>query len=363
MVIIENGDVYTPAPRGRQSVVVAGGRIERIGPPVDASAFEPQVIDASGCIVVPGLIDPHVHLIGGSGEKGFASASSAIAAEELRRAGITTVVGLLGTDTTTKTLPSLLAKVKALREEGVNAWMWTGGYDARSLTGNVRDDIILVEEIVGAGEIAIADRRGVHFDARSLARLASDCYVAGTLTGKAGVLHLHTGELRERLSIVRELLEMGIPATALHPTHVNRNEGLLAEAAELTRHGVAVDLDVVEEDLPRWLRAFDGDRSLVTISTDSPIGRPAALLEQIAAVIREKVLSIEEAFALATRNTARVLKLRDAGEIAVGKRADLLILEAESLAIRHVVTGGVVWASGQPVGGGTRCTPEAPTTP
>jgi len=300
------------------------------------------VIDASGCLVVPGLIDPHIHLIGGSGEKGFASASPAITAEELRRAGITTVVGLLGTDTTTKTMPALLAKVKALREEGFNAWMWTGGYDARPLTKNVRDDVILIEEIIGAGEVAIADRRGAHFDARTLARLASDCYVAGTLTGKAGVLHLHTGELRERLAIVRELLELGIPAAALHPTHVNRNEGLLAEAAELTRKGVPVDLDVVEEDLPRWMRAFDGDRSLVTISTDSPIGRPAALLEQIAAVIREDFLPIEDAFALATRNTARVLKLRDAGELAEGKRADLLVLEAGSFAIRHVVAGGVV---------------------
>lgn len=341
MLIIENGDVFTPAPFGRVSIAVAGGRIEKIGA-FNASSFDPRVVDASGCIVVPGLIDPHIHLIGGSGEKGFASATGMIASRELRAAGITTVVGLLGTDTTTKTLPSLLARVKALREEGFNAWMWTGGYDARPLTESVRDDMILIEEIIGAGEIAIADRRGTHFDARTLARLASDCYVAGTLTGKAGVLHLHTGELRERLSIVRELLDMGIPAAALHPTHVNRNEGLLAEAAELTRKGVAVDLDVVEEDLPKWLRAFDGDRSLVTISTDSPIGKPAALLEQIRDVIRENVLPLEEAFALATRNTARVLKLDDAGELAEGKRADLLVLDAESLAIRHLVAGGVL---------------------
>ena len=339
MLIIENADVFTPAPAGRMTIVVAGDRIEKLGA-VDATSFDPQVLDASGCIVVPGLIDPHIHLIGGSGEKGFASATPAIPASELRKAGITTVVGLLGTDTTTKTLPSLLARVKALRQEGFNAWMWTGGYDARPLTENVRDDVILIEEIIGAGEIAIADRRGTHFDARTLARLASDCYVAGTLTGKAGVLHLHTGELRERLAIIRELLDLGIPAAALQPTHVNRNEDLLKEAAALTKHGVAVDLDVVEEDLPRWLRAFDGDLSLVTISTDSPIGRPAALLEQIRNVVREKILPLEDAFALATRNTARVLKLHGAGEIAEGKRADLLVLDADSLAIRHAIMGG-----------------------
>jgi beta-aspartyl-dipeptidase (metallo-type) len=261
-----------------------------------------------------------------------------LSAGDLFAAGITTVVGLLGTDTTTKTLPALLAKVKALRAKGVNAWMWTGGYDARSLTSCVRDDIVLIEEIIGAGEIAIADRRSVHFDARALARLASDCYVAGTLTGKAGVLHLHTGELRERLSIVRELLDLGVPAAAVHPTHVNRNEELFREAVELTRRGVTIDLDCVEENLPHWWKLFDGDRSLVTISTDAPIGRAGALLDAV------RALPLEESLPLATANPARLLKLDDVGEIATGKRADLLLLDENTLELRCVIAAGrIVW--------------------
>jgi beta-aspartyl-dipeptidase (metallo-type) len=341
VLVIENGDVYAPAPRGKATIVVAGGRIERIGD-IDTRAFAPEIVDATGCIVVPGLIDSHVHLIGGSGEKGFASATPAITARELLESGTTTVVGLLGTDTTTKTLPSLLSKVKALRDEGLHTRMWTGGYDARSLTGCVRDDIVLIDEIIGAGEIAIADRRGTHYDARTLARLASDCYIAGTLTGKAGVLHLHTGELPERLRILREVLDLGVPASSLQPTHVNRNEELFAEAVALTRRGVAVDLDVVEEDLPRWLRLFDGDRSLISISTDAPIGRVSSLLEQIRSVVKERLWPLEDALALATRNPARVLKLHDAGEIAEGNRADLLLLDAESLELRRVIAGGRV---------------------
>lgn len=296
------------------------------------------MIDASGCLVVPGLIDCHSHLIGGSGEKGWGTASGALSSEDLFSAGITTVAGLLGTDTTTKTLPSLLGKVKALRAEGVNALMWTGGYDARTLTGSIRDDIILIDEIIGAGEIAIADRRGVHFDARELARLATDCYVAGTFTGKAGVLHLHTGELRERLSIIRDLLDLGVPAQTLHPTHVNRNDELFAEAVELTRRGVAVDLDCVEEDLPRWWAQFDGDRSRVTISTDAPIGRPGALLDAV------RSLPLDESLPLATTNPARVLNLRDVGEVAEGKRADLLLLDETTLELRRVIAAGrTVW--------------------
>jgi beta-aspartyl-dipeptidase (metallo-type) len=334
MIVVVNGTIFAHGPA---TIVIAGGRIERIGD-VDASAFDPEVIDASGCLIVPGLIDCHSHLIGGSGEKGWASASAPISAQELFAAGITTVVGLLGTDTTTKTLPSLLAKVKALRAEGVNAWMWTGGYDARSLTRNVRDDIVLIEEVIGAGEIAIADRRGVHFDARTLARLGSDCYVAGTFTGKAGVLHLHTGELRERLSIVRDLLDLGVPAGAVHPTHVNRNEELFREAVELTRRGVPIDLDCVDEDFTRWWPLFDGDASLVTLSTDAPIGRPGALLDAV------RSQPLEQSLPLATANPARVLKLQDVGEVAEGKRADLLLLDEKTLELRRVIAAGrTVW--------------------
>jgi beta-aspartyl-dipeptidase (metallo-type) len=345
MLVVTNADLYDPAPRGRTTIVLAGGRIEKLGdvdPRELARNVDCEVVDASGCIVTPGLIDPHAHLIGGSGEQGFASASSPIEAAELLTNGITTVAGLLGTDTTTRTLPALLARVKAMRERGINALMWTGGYDARPLTGSVRDDIILIEEIIGAGEIAIADRRGVHFDARTLARLASDCYVAGTFTGKAGVLHLHTGALAEKLSILREVLAFGVPATTLYPTHVNRNDALFADAIALTRDGVTVDCDVVEEDLVRWLRAFDGDRSRLTISTDAPIGRVAALLEQLRAAIRDAQWPLEDVLALATRNTARVLKLRDAGEVAEGKRADLLLLDAQTFELRHTIAGGVL---------------------
>jgi imidazolonepropionase-like amidohydrolase len=121
---------------------------------------------------------------------------------------------------------------------------------------------------------------------------------------------------------------------------VNRNEELFREAMELTRRGVTVDLDVVDEDLVHWLRLYDGDRSMLTISTDSPIGKVSALLGQV--VEATNVFSIEEAFALATRNPARVLKLHDVGEIAEGKRADLLLLDAKTLQLRSTWTAGAL---------------------
>ncbi|HEX8153533.1 MAG TPA: amidohydrolase family protein [Thermoanaerobaculia bacterium] len=350
MLLIENGELFAPQSRGRNAVLVAGARIEAIGA-IDGTALaksgvELETLDANGCIVAPGLVDPHVHLIGGSGEEGFATMTPEVQLSELLLAGITTVVGTLGTDTTTRTMPALLAKVKGLREEGLNAFAWTGGYDARALTGSIRDDVVLLDEVIGAGELAIADRRGAHFTANELAKLASDCYVAGTLTGKAGLLHLHVGDAPRRLAILRELLaEHEVEASWLYPTHVERNEGLMSEAVELTRRGMTVDVDVVERDLAKWvkfMRDQKGDLAMLTASSDAAINSPHTLLDEVRACVHERAASLEEALALVTGNTARVLKLRDAGTIAAGNRADILVLERESLALRHVICNGEI---------------------
>jgi beta-aspartyl-dipeptidase (metallo-type) len=348
MLLVENGEVFAPEPLGRQSILIASGRIESIG--ADGAALaragvEVETIDATGCIVMPGLIDPHAHLIGGSGEKGFASQTPEISASELLRAGITTVVGTLGADTTTRTMPALLAKVKALRGEGLSAFAWTGGYDARTLMSSIRDDVVLIEEIIGAGEVAIADPRGQQYSAAELARFAADCYVAGTLTGKAGLLHLHVGDGTQRLRIIRDVIEQfDVKPEALYPTHVERSERLMREAIDLTKRGMPIDVDVYDEDLVRWLRFYrehGGDPALLTASSDAAINSPHTLFEQLMACVRETIAPFEEAITIATSNTARVLKI-NAGMIERGRIGHLLLVDAASYELRTVVCAGRV---------------------
>src|SRR5436309_1004557 len=133
LTLIQNGDVYAPERLGRMDVLIANQTIELIGSidrrKLDALGAEHEVIDAAGCVVTPGLIDPHEHLLGGSGEQGFSTQTPEIYLSELAGAGITTVVGCLGVDTTMKTMPGLLARAKALTEEGITARIWTGGYN------------------------------------------------------------------------------------------------------------------------------------------------------------------------------------------------------------------------------------------
>ena len=354
LTLIENGDVYTPAPCGRRSVLLIDGTIDRVGDAdaraIEAAGFELDVIDAGGCVVVPGFIDPHEHLLGGSGEGGFSLQSPEIWINEIVTAGITTVVGCLGVDTTMKTLPGLLAKVKMLREEGLSAYMWTGGYNIppTTFTDSVRNDVLFVEEIIGAGEIAIADERATEPDPSELARVVHDAYVGGLLSAKAGVTHFHVGSGQRRLTCLREILDrtrFQIEPGWLYPTHVQRNEELLAEAIDLVKQGVTVDFDVAEEDLERWLPFYlehGGEPGRLTISSDASLTRPGLLYEQFCRVVVHRRLPLELVLPMITTNAARILRLDRKGRLERGRDGDVVVLQRGSLEIVHVVAGGTV---------------------
>jgi beta-aspartyl-dipeptidase (metallo-type) len=363
LTLIENGELYAPEPLGRVSLLIVQDQIASIGSMPqrrDALGVPVEVIDATDCLVTPGFIDPHEHLLGGSGENGWNSQTPEIALQEIATAGITTVVGCLGVDTTTKTLTGLLARVRALSEEGLTAYMFTGGYDVppRTLTGSVRDDMLLVPEVIGAGEVAIADHRSSEPTDHELARLCRDAYVGGLLSRKAGVVHFHVGKGRKRLQALRTLLDdYDIAPQQLYPTHVGNGEELMREAAELSRRGVTVDIDTVEQDLPRWVgyyREQQGDLNCLTVSSDAAINSPRTVWEQVRSCVIEHGISMECALPLITSNTARTLKLERKGRLAPNCDADIVIVRKDTLEIREVI------ARGRPVvRNGRLCRPEA----
>ncbi|HYH82290.1 MAG TPA: amidohydrolase family protein, partial [Longimicrobium sp.] len=337
LTLFENGEVYTPEPVGRRSVLLTDGKVGKVGEvnrkAVESVGVECEVIDATGCLVVPGLIDPHVHLLGGSGEDGFSSQTPEFFISELVRFGITTVVGVLGVDTTMKTMAGLLAKAKALKEDGLNAYLWTGGYSIppTSVMNSVRDDIMFLDEVIGAGEVAISDERGLEPSPEDLARVASDCYVGGMLSRKAGLLHLHVGESDRRLEPLRDTLNgYNVKPEWFYPTHVERTEKLLAEAVDLAKKGMPVDMDVVEGDLPKWVRFYlehGGPPEKLTLSSDASITSPRGVWEMMRACVRECGMSLEQVLRMATSSTASILKLREKGVLEKGRMGDILLLE------------------------------------
>ena len=81
--------------------------------------------------------------------------------EGLTKFGVTTVVGCLGTDGIGRDMCALVAKTKGLNEQGISAYCYTGSYQVpvRTLTDSIPKDIMMIQEIIGTGEIAISDHR------------------------------------------------------------------------------------------------------------------------------------------------------------------------------------------------------------
>jgi len=264
--------------------------------------------------------------------------------------GITTVVGCLGVDTTMKTLAGLLARVKGLKEEGLSAYMWTGGYNVppSTILDSPREDVMFVEEIVGCGEVAISDERATDPEPRELARLVSDVHAGGMLSRKAGVTHFHVGEGPRRMQCLRDILDERLCQTRpewLYATHITRSEALLDDAIALAKRGAYVDMDTTEEGLGRWLRYYlehGGDPTRLTISSDAhtPSGSPDKLYQQFVASVRDNGLALEQVLPCLTQNTARALKLPQKGRIAPAMNADLVVMKEQTLDLVHVFARG-----------------------
>jgi len=375
LLLLRNAQVYAPAPLGQQHLLLGGGRILWMGAALAElpATLAVQTIDLQGRRLIPGLIDAHVHVTGGGGEAGFRTRVPPLGISRFTRAGITTVVGLLGTDDVARGPRDLLATVYALREEGLTALAFTGGYHVppQTLTGTVRGDLVLIEALIGIGEVAISDHRSSQPTLDELLRLASDAHVAGLMTGKAGVLHLHLGDGLRGLELVRRALAQSeLPPRVFHPTHVNRRKALFEEALELAARGCTIDLTAfpVEEGEDAWsaadalIRYLDSTAPAerITVSSDAGgclpvfdaeghvcrmgVGESGALLQTLNDVLARGV-PLERALPAFTSNPARLLRLSAKGRIRIGADADLLALDAAGAA-HDVIAGGVVHVRG-----------------
>jgi beta-aspartyl-dipeptidase (metallo-type) len=265
--LLRNADVHAPHSLGIRDLLIGGGRVLAMAPtlPPPPPEYGVRITDCEGRRLVPGFVDGHAHLTGGGGEAGFRTRVPALTLSAFTRAGITTAVGLLGTDDVARSTAELLATAKALAEEGLTTFCWTGGYHVppTTLTGSVRGDLVRVTEIVGAGEIAISDHRSSQPTLDELLRLAADVHVGGLQTGKAGILHLHVGDGVRGLDLIRRAITATeLPARVFHPTHVNRRRALFDEALALAADGVTIDVTAFAPD-PDDTDAIAADAAIV----------------------------------------------------------------------------------------------------
>lgn len=367
--LIRNAEVYAPESLGRRDLLLGGGKVLWIGTdaPDLPATFGAQVLDLGGRRLLPGLIDGHVHVTGGGGEAGFASRVPAPTLSRYTRSGVTTVVGLLGTDDVARGTRELVAHVNALREEGLSAWGYAGGYHLppATLTGSVRADLVFIDCLIGVGELAISDHRSSQPTLDELLRIASEAHVAGLMTGKAGIVHLHLGDGSRGLDLVRRALDQSeLPPRVFNPTHVNRRKALFEEAIALARRGCSIDITAfpVDEGEDAWsaadalVRYLDSGapRDRVTVSSDAggclpcfdaqgrvcsmDVGHSGALVDTLRELLARGI-ALQDVLPAFTSNVAGLLRLPGKGRIAVGADADLVALDASG-AVTDVFAGG-----------------------
>ena len=271
--LLKNVKVYRDGAWKPSEILIANQKIERIADQIACTYDGLRILDGGGMTAIPGYIDQHVHIVGGGGEGSFITQVPPLKFSEPVKAGVTTLVGLLGTDGTTRSVGNLVAKTKALREFGLTAYCLTGNYNYPSptLTGSVMDDIVFVDEIIGV-KIAISDHRSSNMTKESLIKLASDARVAGMLSGKPGIVHLHTGSGKAQLDLLFDIVaETEIPIWHFRPTHLAAKYDA---AIRFARLGGYIDFTCDPEDMRNrtalLVQAIDeAPDGMVTISTDS----------------------------------------------------------------------------------------------
>ena len=346
MYLIRNADVYAPEHLGKQDILICNDKIAAVAPSLEPNLPGIKVIDAQGKTAVPGFIDKHVHLTGGGGEGGLHTRTPEFPFSTAVKAGVTTLVGVLGTDSFTRSVENLVAKTKALKNEGLTAYCLTGAYQYPSitLTGSVAKDIVFIEEVIGC-KLAMSDHRCSHPTEEEVLRLVSDIRMASLVAGKPGELHIHIGGTGNCIQMLFDLVEhTDVPIWHLRPTHMGRHP---EDAIRFTQLGGYADItakvdshiqlkDLIKEAAPGMLTlSSDSNGSLpVWNEKHENIGVKVASIQTLYDTIRNMVVlenvPLEEALPLVTTNVARALRLYPVkGTITPGCDGDLLLLDQD----------------------------------
>lgn len=369
MILFRNCELYAPERQGKKDVYIAGTRIIAIADHLEVpKGYDVKEIDATGLRMIPGLIDAHVHIAGAGGEGGPASRTIEMQLSHMLEAGVTTVVGCLGTDGMTRNLESVLMKVKALRQEGVSAWMYTGSYQVPppTILGDVGRDIALLEEVIGVGEIALSDHRSSFPSSHELIRLAEHARVGGMLGGKAGIVNIHMGDAKSPFKPLYEAVAMSeLKLTQFLPTHCNRNAYIFEDSkvygrkgyvditassypffpeyeikpsiaiAELIKSGVPVEHITMTSDGFGSLPSFDEKGNLEKLE----MGYPKSVFDEMVSCVHNEKLELQDALKVVTSNVADILWLKNKGRVALNKDADVVLVN-DAFEIVHLVAMG-----------------------
>jgi len=387
ITIIRNVDLYMPEPAGMKDILIARDRVAAIEDRIDPPAGLPAatVIDAGGMIGVPGFVDGHVHIMGGGGEAGFATRTPQMNLTQATLAGVTSIVGVRGTDGISRSMEGFVAKARGLQEEGISAWVLTGSYQVpvMTITDRIESDIMMISEVIGVGEIAISDHRSSQPTFDELAKIGAAARIGGMLSAKAGIVSIHVGDGERGLGLIRDIIKKTeIPFRQFLPTHMNRNPTLFEEGIYYARDGGFIDFTTstveqflaegeqrcrkalricLEQGVPIGQITFssDGQGSLPEYDrhgemTGYHVGHCGSLFPEVRGAVQEEGVPLDTALRVITSNPAHLFKLARKGHLKPGFDADMVLLDPQTLDIRTVMAlGRVMVMDGKAVVRGT----------
>lgn len=384
MKLIRQIEVYAPDYLGKLDVLLAGNKIIALEENITGgySELEVEEISGEGKLLTPGFIDCHFHILGGGGEGGFQNRTPEVTLSQLTSAGVTTVVGCLGTDGEGRDMTALISKAKGLEAEGITTFVYEGSYrlPVKTVTDSIIKDFLTIDKIIGIGEIAVSDHRSSQPTFEEFARATADARVGGMLSGKAGIVNVHPGGGTRKLELLKKVVEeTEIPISQFLPTHANRTQELLDACIEFAKNGGTIDFTASEDPdfwektdgevrfskalkqlldagvaLDNFTMTSDGQGSLPYFDENNHfigmgVGSAKSLLVGIKEAVQKENIPLEIALRAITTNPARILKLEGKGQIQVGNDADLCILDKETLTIDSVIAKGQIMVKEQEV--------------
>ena len=384
MKLIRQIEVYAPDYLGKLDVLLAGNKIIALEENITGgySELEVEEISGEGKLLTPGFIDCHFHILGGGGEGGFQNRTPEVTLSQLTSAGVTTVVGCLGTDGEGRDMTALISKAKGLEAEGITTFVYEGSYrlPVKTVTDSIIKDFLTIDKIIGIGEIAVSDHRSSQPTFEEFARATADARVGGMLSGKAGIVNVHLGGGTRKLELLKKVVEeTEISISQFLPTHANRTQELLDACIEFAKNGGTIDFTASEDPdfwektdgevrfskalkqlldagvaLDNFTMTSDGQGSLPYFDENNHfigmgVGSAKSLLVGIKEAVQKENIPLEIALRAITTNPARILKLEGKGQIQVGNDADLCILDKETLTIDSVIAKGQIMVKEQEV--------------
>lgn len=377
MKLIRQAEVYAPEYLGKKDILVINDKIVAIEDQISGGFDQLTVeeIDGSSLIATPGFIDCHFHILGGGGEGGYQNRTPEVTLSQLTTAGVTTVVGCLGTDGVGRDMVALISKAKGLEAEGISTYVYDGSYrlPLDPVTDSLIKDFLTIDKVIGIGEIAVSDHRSSQPSFEEFTRAVADARVGGMLSGKAGIINVHLGGGKRQYELLLQTVEeTEIPISQFLPTHANRTSELFEASIAFAKVGGTIDFTASEDPdfwereddevrfskglkrlldegigLDQFTMTSDGQGSLPYFDENNQfiglgVGSSRALMVGIKEAVQVEQIPLEIALRAITSNPAKILKLAQKGRIAPGMDADLCLLNQDTLDVETVIAKGKV---------------------